>query len=105
MGPKFGGAIGVFLRFGEYATERDIHALDREGQGKEFPTTFGGLFNLEAGTRVVGEADNTRKAVKTVTNCNIQGFAKDAVTLMRVGEDLGAAARDVEDDGVDGLRD
>ena len=53
MGPKLGGALGVFLRFGEYATERNIHALGGVGQGKEFPAAFGGLFNVEAGTGVI----------------------------------------------------
>lgn len=42
--------------------------------------------------------DRQDEPIQAVSDCDIERFAKDAVALLRVGDDLGVTAGDVKDD-------
>ena len=53
------------------------------------------LLYIVARAGIIAEIYNSGEAIQTVANSNIQGLAKDTVTLSRVCNYLGVAARDV----------
>lgn len=66
---------------------------------------LGFLFDVVSGTGVIAEVDHASKPVETVTNRNIQSLSKDSVALLRVCDDLGVSARDVQHDWILRTRD
>lgn len=58
------------------------------------------LFDVVTGTRIVTQVNDPGKAVQAVSHSDVEGLSEDTIALLRVGYDLGVAARDVEYDGV-----
>lgn len=90
---------------GEDARKGAVHALDGVGQVQQLGAVLRHLFNVVARGRVVAYLERAREAVEAVADGNIERLAKYAVALLGVGNDLGVAAGDVEDDGVLGASD
>ena len=66
------------------------------------PPALGHLLDVVTRRRVVGDGEGAGEAVEAVADGDVDGFAEDAIAPRGVGDDLGVAARDVEDDGVEG---
>jgi len=84
----------------EDAREGAVHALDRVGQLDEPLALLGQLLDVVPRGGVVGDVQRAREAVQAVADGDVERLAEDAVPLGAVGDDLGVAAGDVEDDGV-----
>lgn len=52
---------------------------------------FGELLDVVARGGVVGDGESAREAVETIADGDIEGFAKDAVALLGVGDNLGVS--------------
>lgn len=46
------------------------------------------LLNVISRAWVVGQVEDTRKAIEAISDCNIDGLPEDAIPLKRVGDDL-----------------
>lgn len=66
---------------------------------------LGHLLDVEAGTRVVGDAEEAGQAVEAVAHGNVDGLPEDAVALQRVRDDLRVPAAHVQDHRVARPRD
>jgi hypothetical protein len=53
-----------------------------------------------ARTRIVPQTDGPGEPIKTVPNGDVERLAEDAISVLRVGDDLGVSSRNVEDDRV-----
>ncbi len=58
------------------------------------------LLDVVPGAGVIAEVDDAREAVETVSDGDIESLAEDAIALLRVRDDLGVSARDIEHDGI-----
>lgn len=91
--------------------EAAVHALDGVGQVEQHGRPparrrrLGQLLHVVPRERVVGDAQRAREAVDAVADGDVEGLAKDAVPLGRVGDDLGVAARHVQHNRVGRARD
>jgi hypothetical protein len=56
--------------------------------------------NLRSGRVSAKESERAKRyePIQTVAHGNVEGFSKNTIALLRVGDDLGVASRDVEDD-------
>ena len=58
------------------------------------------LLNVVSRRRVVREADDTSKSIQTIPHRKVDGFTEDAIPLIGVGDDLGVATADIQNDRV-----
>jgi hypothetical protein len=63
------------------------------------------LLDVESGTRIVREPDDSGKPIETVPDGDVERLAKDTIPLLRIRDHLRVSARNVQDDGVGGTGD
>lgn len=63
------------------------------------------LLDIVPRERIVRHTNNARKPIKAVSNSDVEGLSKDAVALLRVRDDLGVTARNVQHNRVCRVRD
>lgn len=63
------------------------------------------LLNIVSRAGIIGEIEDSGEPIQTIADGNVNGLAKYTIPSLAVGDDLGVAAADVEDDGVDGAGD
>lgn len=62
--------------------------LHRVRQGDVLCPLLGHLLDIEAGTRIVGQLNDPRESVQTVSHSNIDGLPEDSVPLVGISDDL-----------------
>ena len=84
----------------QQARKTHIHTFYDIGKLNVVGAFLSALFYVEAGTRIVAQADDSGKAVQTVPDCDVNRLSKDAVAFLAVSENLRVSTRDIKDSRV-----
>ena len=83
------------IPFVVYGSDNDFFPLLDARTGVPTAVTrrslFGFLFDVVPRTRIVSQVDYSSESVQTIPNRNVKRFAEDAVSLLRVSDNLGVA--------------